>query len=68
MDKIVHLIMWIFIGALVVLIVTHASGFSTAVTAVGGQVTSDASLLAGYAPAQAGGTKSATVNPGGQGS
>jgi hypothetical protein len=66
-DKIVHLIMWIFVGALVVLIVTHAPGFSTAVTAVGGQVTNDASLLAGYAPAQAPGTKAATANPMGGG-
>jgi hypothetical protein len=62
MDKIVHLIMWVFVGALVVLVVTHASGFSTAVTAVGGQVTNDASLLAGYAPAQSAGTQSAQAN------
>ena len=48
MEKVVHIILWIFMGALVVLIVTHARGFSTAVTAVGGQVTNDASLLAGY--------------------
>jgi hypothetical protein len=54
-----HIILWIFIGALVVLIVTHASGFSTATTAVGGQVTNDASLLAGYAPA------GSTTNQGG---
>lgn len=47
MEKVVHLIMFIFVGALLVLIVTHASGFSTAVTAVGGQITNDASLLAG---------------------
>lgn len=67
MDKIVHLIMWIFVGALVVLIVTHAPGFSTAVTAVGGQVTNDASLLAGYAPAQSSSTRSAQANPGGSG-
>jgi hypothetical protein len=66
MDKIVHLIMWVFVGALVVLVITHASGFSTAVTAVGGQVTDDASLLAGYAPAQAAGTVSAKSNPAGQ--
>lgn len=65
MDKIVHLIMWVFVGALVVLVVTHAAGFSTAVTAVGGQVTNDASLLAGYAPAQPAGTQAATVNQAG---
>lgn len=47
MDKIVHLIMWIFVGALVVLVVKNAQGFATAVNAVGGQVTNDANLLAG---------------------
>lgn len=67
MDKITHLIMWIFVGALAVLVVTHASGFATAVNAVGGQVTNDASLLAGYAPAQAKGTTPATPNAGGIG-
>ena len=51
MKDVTHIILWIFIGALVVLIVTHAPGFSTATTAVGGQVTNDASLLAGYTPA-----------------
>lgn len=62
MDKIVHLILWVFVGALVVLVVTHASGFSTAVNAVGGQVTNDASLLAGYAPSQGSTTHPASVN------
>lgn len=47
MDKIVHLIMWVFVGALCVLIVKNAPNFATAVNAVGGQVTNDASLLAG---------------------
>lgn len=47
MEKVVHLIMWIFVGALCVLAVKNASGFATAVNAVGGQVTNDASLLAG---------------------
>ena len=64
MDRIVHLVMWVFVGALVVLVVTHASGFATAVSAVGGQVTNDASLLAGYAPQNSSG-QSAKVNPGG---
>jgi hypothetical protein len=41
--------MWLFIGALVVLVVTHASGFATAVSAVGGQVTNNAYLLTGEA-------------------
>lgn len=47
MQQIVHLIQWLFLGALVVLVVTHADGFSSAVSAVGGQVTSDAKLLTG---------------------
>lgn len=57
MDKMVHLIMWIFVGALCVLIVKNAAGFSTAVSAVGGQVTNDAALLAGYAPNQTVGSR-----------
>jgi hypothetical protein len=65
MKDVVHIILWVFIGALVVLVVTHASGFATSVSAVGGQVTNDAALLAGYQPAQAAGTTSAKVNPGG---
>lgn len=65
MDKVVHLVLWVFVGALVVLVVTHAAGFSTAVNAVGGQVTNDASLLAGYAPAQSGGSHPASVNTAG---
>lgn len=65
MDKIVHLVMWVFVGAIVVLIVTHAAGFATAVSAVGGQVTNDAALLAGYAPMTNTG-QSAKVNTAGQ--
>ena len=45
----IHFVMWLFIGALVVLIVTHAPGFATAVNAVGGQLTNDAYLLSGGA-------------------
>lgn len=40
-------ILWLFVGALVVLVVTHAQGFATAVTAVGGQVNKSAGLLTG---------------------
>lgn len=50
MEKVVHLILFVFVGALIVLIVTNAKSFATAVTAVGGQVTNDAALLAGYGP------------------
>lgn len=67
MDKITHLVMWIFVGAIVVLVVTHASGFATAVSSVGGQVTNDASLLAGYAPVSSGQTTAATSNFNGAG-
>lgn len=65
MDKIVHLVMWVFVGALIVLVITHAQGFSTAVTAVGGQVTNDASLLAGYSPQSAATGQAATFNTAG---
>lgn len=50
MKDAVHLILWLWVGALVVLIVTHAKGFSTAVMAVGGQINSSADILAGYGP------------------
>ena len=49
MKDVIHIILWIFIGALVVLVLTHGSGFSKATTAVGGQVTNDAYLLTGAA-------------------
>lgn len=51
MGKAIHLILWLFVGALCVLAVTHAKGFATAVTAVGGQVNDSAGLLAGYGSA-----------------
>lgn len=47
MQQAVHLIQWLFLGALCVLVITHASGFSSAVTAVGGQINGDAKLLTG---------------------
>jgi hypothetical protein len=49
MNTVTHLILWVFMGALLVLVVTHAAGFATAVSAVGGQVTNDATLLSGQA-------------------
>ena len=57
MSQIVHVILWVFIGALVVLVVTHAGGFAAATNAVGGQVTNDAYLLSG------GGTKTGSSTP-----
>lgn len=47
MNNVGHLIQLLFVGALIVLVITHASGFSSAVTAVGGTVTDDAKLLTG---------------------
>lgn len=47
MGEAVKLIQWLFLGALLVLVVMHASNFATAVSAVGGQVTNDAKLLTG---------------------
>lgn len=47
MDKAIKVLLFVFIGALVVLVLTHASGFSTAVTAVGGQVSNIGSGLSG---------------------
>lgn len=59
----VHFVLWLFVGALVVLIVTRASGFATAVNAVGGQLTNDAFLLSGGA-AGAQGTGAGAKAPG----
>lgn len=49
MREITHLIMWVFVGALCVLVIKNAQGFAQATTAVGGQVTNDAYLLTGSA-------------------
>lgn len=49
MKDITHFILWLFVGSLVVLVVTHATGFASATTAVGGQLTNDAYLLSGGA-------------------
>ena len=46
-DAFVRVILFFFVGALVVLVVTHAAGFATATTAVGGQVANMGNLLAG---------------------
>lgn len=47
MSTAVKVLLWFFLGCILVLIITHASGFSTAVTAAGGQVTNMGSLLTG---------------------
>lgn len=38
MHNATRVILWLLVAAAFVLIITHAAGFSTAVTAVGGQV------------------------------
>jgi len=43
----IKVVLFIFMGALIVLVLTHAQGFSTAVTAVGGQVSNIAGGLSG---------------------
>lgn len=65
MKDAVHFVMWLFIGALVVLVVTHASGFATATNAVGGQLTNDAFLLSGGAAGK--GAAGAPASWGGKG-
>lgn len=47
MKDVTHLIMWLFVLSFAGLALRNAGGFATAVNAVGGQVTSDARLLAG---------------------
>lgn len=42
-----ELILWFFMGCIVVLIVTHAPGFAQATTAVGGQVQGMGTILTG---------------------
>jgi hypothetical protein len=43
----VKFIQWFFVACLVVLVITKASNFATAVTAVGGEVRKDGALLTG---------------------
>jgi hypothetical protein len=50
MHTAVHLILWLFVGALIVLIVKNASSFAAAVTAVDTPVLQGAQLLSGGSP------------------
>lgn len=54
MSQAVKIIMFIFVGAIIVLVLTHASGFSTAVTAIGGQVSGIGQGLSGQGWPQSG--------------
>lgn len=47
MDKAIKVILWFFMGALMVLVVTHAPGFAQAVQSVGGEVNSMGVTLTG---------------------
>jgi hypothetical protein len=54
MQSAVKVLMFIFIGALVVLIITHAKGSSSVFTTIGGQVDNTANILAGTGAAGSG--------------
>lgn len=49
MHTAIHVILWFFVGALLVLIIKNASSFATAVTAVDTPVLQAGNLLAGGA-------------------
>jgi hypothetical protein len=48
MKEVMDIALWIIIGSALVLIITNASNFATAVTSVGGFVTSESKILAGH--------------------
>jgi len=49
MEKIVlDIALWIILGSALVLIITNAANFATAVTSVGGFVTGESKILAGH--------------------
>ena len=48
MSTITKVIMWLILAAIAVLVIMNASGFSTAVNAVGSNGNSTLSLLTGY--------------------
>lgn len=47
MKSATEIVMWFFMGAILVLIVTHAPGFAQATTAVGGQLQGMGTILTG---------------------
>lgn len=47
MDKAIKVLLWFFVGSLVVLVVTHAPGFAQAVQSVGGEVNTLGTTLTG---------------------
>lgn len=46
------IVMYLFIGLAAVLILTHAAGFSSAVTSLGGVLTSESNILTGASTAK----------------
>lgn len=47
MKNVMEIVLWFFLGCMLVLIVTHAPGFAQAVTAVGGEVQGLGTTLTG---------------------
>ena len=47
MKYVMEIVMWFFLGCMLVLIVTHAPGFAQAVTAVGTQGNAAGTILTG---------------------
>lgn len=47
MKNVMEIVMWFFLGCMLVLIVTHAPGFAQAVTAVGTQGNAAGTILTG---------------------
>jgi hypothetical protein len=47
MKDAMEILLWFFLGCILVLMITHSDKFATAVTAVGGQVNGMSAALAG---------------------
>lgn len=47
MKSVMEIVLWFFLGSMLVLVVTHAPGFAQAVTAVGGEVNQMGTTLTG---------------------
>ncbi len=48
MHAVMDIALWIILGSALVLIVTNAGGFATAVSAIGGFITGESRVLAGH--------------------
>lgn len=47
MKNVMEIILWFFLGCMLVLVVTHAPGFAQAVTAIGGEAQGLGTILTG---------------------